>query len=90
MERLILVMVIAYAFAISLGVQVWQQPPRLRAETATPDELPRLSVFHLGLPYLYRVLTDVMPLPRFALAFPPLFFVVFNSVPLSVVIGGRE
>ena len=59
MERLILVMAIAYAFAISAGVQVWQQPLRLRAQTATPDELPRLSLFRLGLRYLHRVLADV-------------------------------
>ena len=71
MERLILVMAIAYALAISTGVQVWQQPPRLRAQTATPDELPRLSLFRLGLRYLHRVLADVSPLPSLAFAFPP-------------------
>lgn len=69
MERLVLVMAIAYAFAISIGVTVWQQSSRLRAETATPDELPRLSLFRLGLRYLKRVLTDVTPPPIFKLAF---------------------
>jgi DDE family transposase len=75
MERLILVMAIAYAFALSSGVHVWSQPPRLRAETATPDELPRLGLFRLGLRYLRRVFADVTPLPSLALAFPaPAFF----------------
>ena len=71
MERLILVMAIAYAVVLSSGVLVWCQPPPLRAETATPDELPRLSLFHLGLRWLKRVLTDVSPLPSLSLAFPP-------------------
>lgn len=70
MEHLILVMAIAYAFAISAGLQVWQQPPRLRAETATPDELLRLSLFRLGLRYFHRALAHVTPLPSLALAFP--------------------
>jgi hypothetical protein len=75
MEHLILVMAIAYAFVISTGVLVWQHAPRLRAETATPDELPRLSLLRLGLRYLRRVLTDVTPLPVLSLAFPaPPFF----------------
>jgi hypothetical protein len=75
MDRILLVMAIAYAFAISAGVQVWQQHPRLRAETATLDELPRLSLFRLGPRFLRRVLADTSPLSRLCLAFPaPAFF----------------
>ena len=90
MERLILVMAIAYAFAISTGVEVWQQAPRLQAETVTPDELPRLSLFRLGLRYLKRVFANVAPLPSLKLAFPqPAFFAGPKSVPLSALRGGR-
>ena len=71
MERLILVMAIAYAFTLSSGVMVWQQPPRLRAETATTDELKRLGLFHLGWRFLKRVLANATPLPHLTLAFPP-------------------
>ena len=71
MERLLLVMAIAYALTLSSGVQVWSQPPRVRNLTATSDELLRLSLFSLGLRYLRRVLADVAPLNPFLLCFPP-------------------
>lgn len=75
MERLIFVMALAYAFTLASGVLVWRQPPRLRAETATPDELPRLSLFRLGLRFLRRIFADVTPLPVLSLDFPaPAFF----------------
>ena len=71
LERLILVMALAYAFAITAGVMVWQQPPRLRAETAMPDELQRLGFFRLGWRYLKRVFANTTPLPTLTLSFPP-------------------
>jgi len=70
LERLILVMALAYAWCISLGTLVWSQPPRLRAETATPDELRRLSLFRLGWRFLKRVLTRVSACDTFRFRFP--------------------
>jgi hypothetical protein len=70
MERLILVMTLAYAWCISLGTFVWRQPPRLRAETATPDALPRLSLFHLGRRFLRRVFAGVSVLDALPFHFP--------------------
>lgn len=75
MERLLLVMAIAYALTLSSGVAVWHQAPRQRAETATSDELPRLSLFTLGWRWLKRVLADVIPFPGISLNLPaPAFF----------------
>ena len=70
MERLILVMSIAYAVTLRSGLLVWPLPPRLRAETATPDEWSRLSLFCLGLPFLKRLFAIVTPLPSLSLFFP--------------------
>lgn len=85
MDRLLFVMALAYAFTLTAGVIVWRQPARLRAETATPDELPRLSLFRLGLRYLRRIFADVTPFPVLTLDFPaPALFVVFKTVPRPV------
>ncbi len=75
LERLLLVMALAYAWCITLGTFVWSQPPQLRAETATPDELRRLSLFHLGQRFLARVLAHQATLKTVGLTFPaPAFF----------------
>ncbi len=70
MERLLLVIALAYAWWITLGPFVGRQPPRLRAETATPDELCRLSLFHLGQRFLARVLARQASLQAVCLHFP--------------------
>ncbi len=70
MERLLLVMALAYAWCITLGTFVWSQPPHLRAATATPDELLRLSLFHLGQRFLARVLAHQATLKAVGPQFP--------------------
>ena len=69
MQHLVLVMALAYAWWISLGTYVWSQPPRFRAETATPDELLRLSLFRLGRRFVKRVWAGVASLPTMCLHF---------------------
>jgi hypothetical protein len=61
---------LAYAWCISLGTFVWSQPPRLRAETATPDELTRRSLFRLGWRLVKRVRAGVSALDAVRLHLP--------------------
>lgn len=71
MERLLLVMAIAYGWMLSLGAQLSQQPLSVQRQVANRDEWQRMSLFRLGLRWfirLFRCTPDALPL---TLAFAP-------------------
>ena len=55
MERLILVMAIAYGWMLSLGAQLSQAPLPLQRQVADRDEWQRMSLFRLGLRWFIRL-----------------------------------
>ncbi len=75
MARLLLALALAYAWMLSLGGQLADQPAPVQAAVATRDEFAGLSLFRLGLRWLKRFIHTHTPPPvAVALQFaPPLF-----------------
>ena len=74
MERLLLVLAVAYGWMLSLGSGVWHLPPCQQRVVGNRDELRRMSYFRLGLRWFKRLVqTATQPLPVTLAFAPPAF-----------------
>jgi hypothetical protein len=71
MERLLLVMAIAYGWMLSLGSQLSYQPPSVQRPVANRDEWQRMSLFRLGLRWFIRLVRCTPDRLRVTLVFAP-------------------
>jgi hypothetical protein len=71
MERLILVMAIAYGWMLSLGAQLSHLPLSRQRRVANRDEWQRMSLFRLGLRWFIRLVRCTPDALRVTLAFAP-------------------
>jgi len=71
MERLLLVLAVAYGWMLSLGSGVWHLPPDQQRLVANRDELGRMSYFRLGLRWFKRLLQTATQALPVTLAFAP-------------------
>jgi hypothetical protein len=71
MERLLLVMALAYGWMLSLGADLSHQPLPVQQRVCTRDEWRRFSLFRLGLRWFQSWLQVTPQSMRMALAFAP-------------------